>query len=109
MLELLSGKFGVPRERLSIAGYADTAPVASNETEEGPRAEPARGYRDPERTGRDRGAGEVTKQETSARMSMRHAWRRAPHCHPAPLGWERSSTAYCFHNLATVCVPWPRV
>jgi flagellar motor protein MotB len=25
----------VPRERLSIAGYADTAPVASNDTEEG--------------------------------------------------------------------------
>jgi chemotaxis protein MotB len=35
ILELLSNKFGVPRERLSIAGYADTAPVASNETEEG--------------------------------------------------------------------------
>ena len=35
ILELLSNKFGVPRGRLSIAGYADTAPVASNETEEG--------------------------------------------------------------------------
>ncbi len=35
ILELLSDKFGVPRSRLSIAGYADTAPVASNETEEG--------------------------------------------------------------------------
>jgi chemotaxis protein MotB len=35
ILELLSNKFGVPRQRLSIAGYADTAPVASNETEEG--------------------------------------------------------------------------
>jgi chemotaxis protein MotB len=35
ILELLSNKFGVPRERMSIAGYADTAPVASNETEEG--------------------------------------------------------------------------
>lgn len=35
ILELLSSKFGVPRERLSIAGYADTAPVASNDTEEG--------------------------------------------------------------------------
>jgi chemotaxis protein MotB len=35
ILELLSNKFGVPRERLSIAGYADTAPIASNETEEG--------------------------------------------------------------------------
>src|SRR5580704_1845797 len=35
ILELLSNKFGVPRERLSIAGYADTAPVASNETEAG--------------------------------------------------------------------------
>jgi chemotaxis protein MotB len=34
-LELLSTKFGVPRSRLSIAGYADTAPVASNETDEG--------------------------------------------------------------------------
>jgi chemotaxis protein MotB len=35
ILELLSNKFGVPRTRLSIAGYADTAPVASNDTEEG--------------------------------------------------------------------------
>ncbi len=35
LLELLSGKFGVPVERLSIAGYADTAPIASNDTEEG--------------------------------------------------------------------------
>lgn len=29
--------FGVARERLSIAGYADTAPVDNNETEEGRR------------------------------------------------------------------------
>ncbi len=35
ILELLSSKFGVPRNRLSIAGYADTAPIASNETEQG--------------------------------------------------------------------------
>ncbi len=35
ILELLTNKFNVPRERLSIAGYADTAPVASNDTEEG--------------------------------------------------------------------------
>jgi chemotaxis protein MotB len=35
ILELLTNKFGVPRTRLSIAGYADTAPVASNDTEEG--------------------------------------------------------------------------
>jgi len=35
ILELLSDKFNVPRNRLSIAGYADTAPIASNETEEG--------------------------------------------------------------------------
>jgi chemotaxis protein MotB len=35
ILEILSNKYGVPRERLSIAGYADTAPIASNETEEG--------------------------------------------------------------------------
>jgi chemotaxis protein MotB len=35
ILELLTNKFSVPRNRLSIAGYADTAPVASNETEEG--------------------------------------------------------------------------
>ncbi|MGH9558459.1 MAG: OmpA/MotB family protein, partial [Bryobacteraceae bacterium] len=35
VLELLSGRFGLPRERLSIAGYADTAPVASNDTAEG--------------------------------------------------------------------------
>ena len=35
ILELMSSKYGVPRNRLSIAGYADTAPVASNDTEEG--------------------------------------------------------------------------
>jgi chemotaxis protein MotB len=35
ILELLSNKWGVARNRLSIAGYADTAPIASNETEEG--------------------------------------------------------------------------
>jgi chemotaxis protein MotB len=35
LLDLLSGKFGVPRDRLSIAGYADNAPVASNDTEAG--------------------------------------------------------------------------
>jgi chemotaxis protein MotB len=35
LLDLMSGKFGVPRDRLSIAGYADNAPVASNDTEAG--------------------------------------------------------------------------
>jgi chemotaxis protein MotB len=35
LLELLSTRFGVPMDRLSIAGYADTAPVASNATEAG--------------------------------------------------------------------------
>jgi chemotaxis protein MotB len=35
LLELMSDRFNVPRARLSIAGYADNAPVASNETEEG--------------------------------------------------------------------------
>jgi chemotaxis protein MotB len=34
-MEILSDKFGVPQERLSIAGYADTAPIASNDTQEG--------------------------------------------------------------------------
>jgi len=35
LLELLSTQFGIPKERLSIAGYADTAPVAPNDSEEG--------------------------------------------------------------------------
>jgi chemotaxis protein MotB len=35
ILELLTNKFNVPRNRVSIAGYADTAPIASNDTEEG--------------------------------------------------------------------------
>ena len=35
LLELLSERFGVPRERMAIVGYADNAPVASNETEQG--------------------------------------------------------------------------
>ncbi len=35
MLELFATRFGIPRERLAIAGYADTAPIADNDTEEG--------------------------------------------------------------------------
>lgn len=35
MLKLLSGRFGIPPQRMAVAGYADTAPVASNDTEEG--------------------------------------------------------------------------
>lgn len=35
MLNLLAGRFGVPRGRLAIAGYADNAPVESNESERG--------------------------------------------------------------------------
>jgi len=34
LVELLT-KFGVARERLSIAGYADTSPIDNNDTEEG--------------------------------------------------------------------------
>jgi chemotaxis protein MotB len=33
--ELFSGSLGVSRDRMSIAGYADTAPIASNEDEAG--------------------------------------------------------------------------
>lgn len=35
MLNLLVSKFGVPVGRLGVVGYADVAPVASNDTEEG--------------------------------------------------------------------------
>ncbi|HYO82242.1 MAG TPA: hypothetical protein VES20_12625, partial [Bryobacteraceae bacterium] len=35
MLNLLSGRYSVPRDRLSVAGYAETKPVDSNATEEG--------------------------------------------------------------------------
>ena len=35
LLELFAVRFGVPRERMSISGYADTTPVESNETVEG--------------------------------------------------------------------------
>jgi chemotaxis protein MotB len=35
MLDVLSSRFEIPTERFAIAGYADTAPVASNDTEEG--------------------------------------------------------------------------
>lgn len=35
MLELLQQKFGIAPERLSVAGYAENAPVDSNDTEEG--------------------------------------------------------------------------
>jgi chemotaxis protein MotB len=35
MLELFAARFSIPRERLAIAGFAETAPVASNESETG--------------------------------------------------------------------------
>jgi chemotaxis protein MotB len=35
MLELLRQKFGIAPERLSVAGYAENAPVDTNDTEEG--------------------------------------------------------------------------
>ena len=35
MLELLSTRYKIPRERMGIAGYADTIPTDSNDTEEG--------------------------------------------------------------------------
>jgi len=35
MLEYLSTQFGIPRSRLSIGGYAETAPIDSNDSEEG--------------------------------------------------------------------------
>lgn len=35
MLDVLSSRFEVPAERFAVAGCADTAPVASNDTEEG--------------------------------------------------------------------------
>jgi chemotaxis protein MotB len=35
MLDVLSSKFEIPAERFAVAGYGDTAPVASNDTEQG--------------------------------------------------------------------------
>lgn len=35
LLNILTGRFDVPHERLSVAGYADVAPIADNDTEEG--------------------------------------------------------------------------
>ena len=35
VLDLLADRFGVPRSRMAIAGYADNAPVDTNETAEG--------------------------------------------------------------------------
>ena len=35
VLEVLSSRFKVPRQRMSIGGYADVAPVTTDETEEG--------------------------------------------------------------------------
>ncbi len=35
MLELLTTEYGIPHERLAVAGYADTVPLASNDTAEG--------------------------------------------------------------------------
>ena len=35
MLNLLSQEFGIDSQRLAVVGYADTVPIASNDTEEG--------------------------------------------------------------------------
>jgi len=35
MVELLAGRFGIPRQRLAATGYAETVPVASDDTAEG--------------------------------------------------------------------------
>lgn len=35
MLELLSGKYGIPENRFAIGGYADTVPIEPNDTDEG--------------------------------------------------------------------------
>ncbi len=35
MLQLFSSRFGIPSERMAVAGFADTAPIASNNTPEG--------------------------------------------------------------------------
>jgi len=35
VLELLASRFGIPERRLAVAGYADTVPIESNETEQG--------------------------------------------------------------------------
>lgn len=35
LMEMFTDDFALPRDRMSIAGFADTAPVASNETPEG--------------------------------------------------------------------------
>jgi chemotaxis protein MotB len=35
MMELLGSQFEIPRQRMAIAGYADTAPLDSNDTQEG--------------------------------------------------------------------------
>lgn len=35
VLDLLANRFAIPSGRLAIAGYADTAPVSGNDTEEG--------------------------------------------------------------------------
>lgn len=35
MLDIFTGQFGIPRNRFAIAGYADTVPVDSNDTETG--------------------------------------------------------------------------
>ena len=35
MMEMLTVEFAIGKDRVAIAGYADTVPVASNDTEEG--------------------------------------------------------------------------
>ena len=80
MLELLRQKFGIAPERMSVAGYAENAPVDSNETgegrahnrrvdlvilsEEAAKSEPGAAGRDAEayRSVRSRGKGRAARQ-----------------------------------------------
>ena len=45
MLRLLTDRFQVDHMRMSVTGYADTVPVAPNDTPEGPGPQSPRRYR----------------------------------------------------------------
>ncbi len=71
IMELLATRFGVPRERLSVAGYANVVPDGIERYGRRSREKQARRRRDFERTGDTCGAGQSRRKRRGSRREMK--------------------------------------
>lgn len=85
MMEIMNGRFGVPRERMAISGYADIAPVETNDTEEGRR----RNRRVDIIILNQLGAAAEPQVRVSEDPREGTAQKREAEAHPAPAGEHR--------------------